>query len=409
MPFSNSRPQTPAATILTVVVIGLLVQASALSFDSHEINHAQSGFRVSATPTTGSVTNPNPYSTVSATPAGKSGVSSTEAKSSRKYLIASFPNMKQVAYCHLPDNVWRPLVVGDVSYPQGLAVDTPNSRLYVADPVEGKIFWYSLEINADGNLVTGAHQYVAVEQYSANWMAINGLGDLYFTGHAVVSPPQSAYDAVFRQDASKIAMGNTLSPMEIYSRSNTGMPNSKVWMPSGLAVDSFNVYWANQELGSTHGTVNKGVRQNTGAVSDMQVKSLSTAQEEVRGMMSTGTTLYYVTTGGVYGVSKTQPTTITEPNDGLVAGPPQADSNAPVFDPKSISWDGDGTAYFTDYTGGFIFSIPAMDLNQHNLTKFVDAPGAFGIVVANFESSSAHAVSSFLWLGLTFFACSRNA
>merc|ERR1719440_1068455 len=128
--------------------------------------------------------------------------------------------------------------------------------------------------------MTGAQQFVAVEGWTVNWMAINGIGDLYFTGHAVVTPPQSAYDSVWRQDAVKIALGNTLSPVEVYTRSNSGNPNPKVWMPSGIAVDSFYIYWGNQELGQTHGSVSKGPRQNIGKVSDTAIRPLSSSVEE---------------------------------------------------------------------------------------------------------------------------------
>lgn len=327
----------------------------------------------------------NPYSQVKSTPAGGAGITVDQAAHSRKFLIASFPNLKQVGYVQLPDNVWRPLVLGKVTSPKGVAVDVPNRRLYVADPPEGKIWWYELFVRANGMLGSTGEQHVAVEGYSVYWMAVNGVGDLYFTGKQIVTPPQSSYDAVFRQDAINIATKNPTRVKEIYTRSNSGNPNPKVWMPSGIAVDSFYIYWGNQELGQTHGSVSKGPRQNIGKVSDTTIRPLSTAVEEVRGIASTGTNLFYVTPQGVYGVQKSQATPIASATEGLVAEPPVTDTNSLGFDPRSVAWDGDGTMYFTEYTSGTVYSLPAENLAIHNLTKFVDAPGVYGVTVMNFD------------------------
>jgi hypothetical protein len=225
-------------------------------------------------------------------------------------------------------------------------------------------------------------------------MTVNSIGDLYFTGKATVTPPESSYDAVYRQDAVKIALGNSQNPKELYSRSTTGNPNSKVWMPSGIAVDSFNIYWGNQELGSTHGSVVAGPRQNVEGIADQTLRALSTSKDEVRGMAATGTAIYYLTPEGVFGVSKTAPTAVTEQYEGLVAGPPSEDTNGAVFDPRSIAWDGDGTVYFSDFTRGAVYSLPALDMGRHTLSKFVDAPGVHGMSVAVFETSSASSLAS---------------
>lgn len=333
-----------------------------------------------------------------ATPAGETGVSNSAAAASRKYLISSFPDMKQVAYTQLPDNVWRPLVLGDVTSPKAVAVDVPNRRLYVADPPVGKIWWYELSIRSNGQLETTGVQNVAVDGYSAYWMTVNGVGDLYFTGKQIVAPPASSYDSIFRQDAINIAVPNPTRVAEIYTRSNTGNPNPKVWMPSGIAVDSFYIYWANQELGTTHGSLCKGPRQNVGKVADMSISALDSSLDEVRGVTATGTNLFYVTTQGVYGASKSNPKS-GDPTEGLVAEPPVEDTNSPPFNPQSISWDGDGSLYFTETSAGLIYSLPAMNLDIHNVTKYVDAPGVYGLAVMNFDiKSNAFSRFPLTWL-----------
>merc|ERR1719386_517540 len=69
---------------------------------------------------------------------------SREVEGSMLYLISSFPNLRQVAYLHLPDNVWRPLVVQHTEAPRAVAVDPLHSKLYVSDPPQNKIFSYTL-------------------------------------------------------------------------------------------------------------------------------------------------------------------------------------------------------------------------------------------------------------------------
>mmetsp|Transcript_17876 Transcript_17876/g.39211 ORF Transcript_17876/g.39211 Transcript_17876/m.39211 type:complete len:403 (-) Transcript_17876:155-1363(-) len=340
----------------------------------------------------------NPYSKVQAIPAGESGVSAKDAQASQLYLVASFPDSMQVAYCKLPDNVWRPLVVGNVSKPTALAIDMPHSRLFVSDEPASKIYWYTLSVRPNGLLQTTGEQHVAVDKVAAHWMAVNGVGDLYFTGKALVDPPKSTYDAVFRHDASQIESGNSYINPEsaVYSRDDTslgaaGGGQPAVWMPSGIAVDSFEVYWGNQELGGLHGSINKGPRKNIG-VTTGAVRSLNMATDEVRGMASTGTNIFYVTPKGVFGQEKSAATVVTDPAAGLIAPPPADDTNGVPFDLKSIAWDGDGTAYLTNYAAGgpsgVIYSIPAVNTLRHDLTKFVDAPGVWGIALMNFEMAS---------------------
>jgi hypothetical protein len=330
------------------------------------------------------------YQVVDATPSGQGSFDATEVVNLGKYLIASFPNLKQVAYCMLPDNVWRPLVIGDVTGPKGVAADQMNKLLFVADPSEGKVYKYRLSKDADGLLQTDGVQQVALDGFAVSWMAVNSLGDLYFTGKAEVESPASSYDAVFRVDASLIASGNKLSPKEIYTRSNSGSPFPNVWLPSGIAVDSFYIYWGNQERGTQHGSVIKGNRMNVlGRSAPSALQQMNAAHDEVRGMTTTGTSVFYLTTGGVYGVPKVQGSTITDPTEGLVAPPPGGGdlNDALNFDPKSIAWDGDTTAYLTDYTAGKVYSIPTTSLRMHNLSLFVDAPGVYGMTFFSYESS----------------------
>lgn len=312
-----------------------------------------------------------------------------------KYIICSFPNQKGIHYLHLPDTYWRPLVIGNLPNPQALAVDALHSRLFVADQTNNNIYWYQLFTSPDGQLETDGTQHVALEGYNAYWMAVNGVGDLYFTGKQTVPAPESSYDAIWRLDANRIAIAD-MSVIEVYSRSNSGQPNPAVWMPSGIAVDSFNIYWGNQEKGKDHGSVVQGSRQNIGKKSDIQLSQLSVALNEVRGMADAGTRIAYVSPSGIYAVEKSRAgDPFTEENDGLIALPPGSDSNG-QFDPRSIAWDGYGTMYLTDMYSGRIYTVPCLDNNQHTLTVFADAPGVFGIALLRYTGLQSRAVRTHL-------------
>ncbi|CAE7870648.1 unnamed protein product, partial [Symbiodinium microadriaticum] len=155
-------------------------------------------------------------------------VSPDALKAGRKYLISSFPALKQVGYTILPDTVWRPLVLGEVQSPTSIAVDPLSSRLYVADPPRGVIWWYQLGTGSNGLLQTVGRQRAAVEGFSAHWLAVNGAGDLYFSGHPLPKAGEnSTVDSVWRLDNEQVVTGDSFNPAEVYTTQNTGQPDSK--------------------------------------------------------------------------------------------------------------------------------------------------------------------------------------
>jgi len=314
----------------------------------------------------------------------------TNNNPSKKYLLSTFPTIKQVGYLHLPDTVWRPLTIGNVSDPRGLAVDPAHQRIFVADVAAAKIYWYSVYMQDDGLLKTDGLQHTAVDGYVAKWMACNGVGDLYFTGSkANDSNPSEPYPSVWRQDGVKITNGDALSPVEVYGRSNTGSPNPMAYSPSGIAVDSFMIYWGNEEKGTENGAVCKGTRQNIGKTSGIVTSALSKAVDEVRGMAVTGEKIFYLSPNGLFSLPKTQTEPITDDSAGLIIQVPMGDK-AGEWDPQSIAYDGDGTLYFTDKGKGIIYSIPEGGNSLYPLTKFVDAPQAYGCQIMSLAGNSAH-------------------
>jgi hypothetical protein len=242
----------------------------------------------------------------------------------------------------------------------------------------------------NGLLQTG-NRRAAVEGYNASWLAVNSQGDLYFTGRRVSSYSTNHNNSVFRQDVANIVAGYSSNPTEVYSRANSGNPNARVWVPSGLAVDSFNIYWGNQDEGTTHGSLVKGPRQNLGsAVSSAgQIMELSTQMDEVRGVANTGTHLFWNTPDGVYGMTKTTASTVTNPNQGLIATSPPGggEVNGRTWSPMSIAYDGDSSVYISDQGLGRLYTMPAASLAPSNMSMFVDAPGIARVAIADFHSA----------------------
>jgi hypothetical protein len=286
--------------------------------------------------------------------------------------------------------------------------------MFVSDPPNRRVLWYQLHRRRDGLLET-AQRRAAVEGYNASWLAVNSLGDLYFTGRQAGENVVSNVDSVFRQDVADIVAGNSMMPTEVYSRANSGNPNARVWVPSGVSVDSFNIYWGNQEGGTTHGSVVRGPRQNLGSVvsSAAAIMELSTQMEEVRGVTQTGTHVFWLAPQGVYGLTKTASSTVISPDEGLIAQPPPGgDDNLPSWNPMAIAYDGDSSVYITDASAagrGMLYTLPALNLAQHNLTRFVEAPGIYHLAILDFQTVYAPDVGAASTVRASYFALGLSA
>lgn len=326
-------------------------------------------------------------------------LSYTVATANTKYLIASFPKLRQVAYTMLPDNVWRPIVIGKVASPEAVAVDSQAQKLYIADPPNYVVWAVGLGSTSNGLLRSVGTPRAVVEGFSAHWLAVDSTGDLYFSGHAkpvngTSTANTTSTDSVWRLDADQILTGDTFNPTEVYSSANTGEPAAKIYQLGSVAVDDFYIYWGNQAGGKQHGAVCKATRTNVGfSSSQMTIGVIESALDEVRGITTSGTELFWLAPEGVYGKSKSSMTELTDVSEGLLAPPPSSS-----WSPMSIVWDGNTLVYMSDPGSGNIYTLPASSTLKGNVSHFGIAPGVQGLAllltVTQSSSSSSQVMGS---------------
>jgi hypothetical protein len=303
-----------------------------------------------------------------------------DATTSTKYLILSVPKDRQVGYFKVPETVFHLLIVGGdqgPASPKAIAVDQENNRLFVADVPTQKIYWYQLIVLPDGKLVTDGRQHVAVESVEPKWLAVDGVGNLYFSGKMIVPPPHQSQEGIYKHDAIALATGVAINSKELWMKSNSGAPNPRVWAPTGLATDNFHLFWANGVDGKVHGSLVKAAVEPPDVQPELSVQPVADNSDEVRGVVLTPTSVFYTTGDGIFGVSKSKVgAACAEQTCALV-------SNA-LTSSQGMVWDGDGTVYVAeaDVEKGGIYSFPANGpLGSHHLSKYMDAAGVYDLEV----------------------------
>jgi len=281
-----------------------------------------------------------------------------------QFLVMTLPTLRQVAYIKLPDPTLRVLVLSGLVAPKSLAVDTKMYRLYVTDSAQQKVFWYQLSIIGD-KLIQNGQQHIALEGVETNNIAVDGAGNMYFTGKQLVLPPQSPVPGVWRNSNMALYTGATKVPSVVYTGANTGSP-AKYVAASGVATDNLNVYWGNAQQGQTAGTI---VKAPAGGGTPV---ALSLEEDSARAIAITPVSVFYTTNEGVHGVAKSKIDSSCSENSCVKV-------SAEVQDPQGIVWDGDGTVYVADAAQGKIFSFPAGSLEEHKLTEVCSATRVHGL------------------------------
>lgn len=324
----------------------------------------------------------------------------SQANEPIKYLLVSIPGERQIGYFQLPDvGVYNILLVGGgatgPASPETICVDQTNARLFVTDTPTQKIYWYQLIQLPDGKLITDGRTQVAVESVEAKWLAVDGVGNLYYTGKQVVLPGMPGGDSsegVFKHDTIAIATNDALPRPAIWSNSNSGSPHAGVEAPSGITTDNFHLFWGNSAGAKTHGAVVKAPIGPPEVNPSGSVQPIADNSDEVRGVVLTPTALFYASADGIFGIPK------SKTNAGC--GEAQCQLLAKGHKPIALVWDGDGTVYFSDSDAppdGAIYSFPANGpLAAHALTKLVDVNGIYGIDMFEVAAPEEKGIGGFL-------------
>lgn len=318
-----------------------------------------------------------------------------------KYLLVSIPGERQIGYFTLPDTgVYNILLVGGgggPASPSTICVDQTNSRLFVADIPTQKIYWYQLIQLPDGKLITDGRQQVAVESVEAKWLAVDGVGNLYYTGKQVVLPGTpgagDSSEAIFKHDTIALATNDALSRAPVWTNANTGSPNARVGSaPSGITTDNFDLFWANGEKGKEHGAVVKAPISPPEVSPGSSVQALADNTDEVRGVVLTPTSIFYASADGIFGIPKSKETAACGDSSCMLL--------AKGVKPTGLVWDGDGTVYFSDpgaTPNGAVFTFPSNGpLAKHKIERLVDVNGIYGIDMFEVEPPPKYGVSGFL-------------
>lgn len=259
----------------------------------------------------------------------------------------------------------KPLTLpGTAKKPMGVAADNARMVVYIADPGSAAIIAVPVMINEaeNGKLVTGDVKTV-VSGCGAHWVAVDGKGNLFYSeaeSNELKSIPGVALEKLLQNQPV------TIKPVSLYSAAGTPAVQA-VQKPQGIAVDNFNLYWANGESGYDVGSVLQGYETPPDIDKEKLVKLLSQNANEVFGLCISSMHLFY--TGGslVYGMRRSGGTAATI-SDKLEA-------------PRGCTWDGDGTIYVADKDGNgvFAFAGDTPSLSPRGLVKALEVTDPYGL------------------------------
>jgi len=277
------------------------------------------------------------------------------------YLLISTPRSGKIQYVKLPANgdlsgvTPSTLIDTGLKHPQGLAIDHKRKRLFVADPDVQKIYAYQIKESGD-SLSTDGRQTVVSENAESRWVAVDGLGNVFFSDE-----PKSK---ILKITMARMVRGNT-EPEVIYAGSNLTQVNH----PGGVAVDNFHVFWSNKRYGTKAGTVVKGseVISSTGALEDNIAILASNSPKSYGVCLALNNVFFTDSDKRIYGVKKT--------------GGAVSEVSSVLKKPRGCVWDGDGSVFVADREQNAVFSFPG---NMHRIThadvtKVLDIEDAFGL------------------------------
>eukprot|EP00392_Amoebophrya_sp_AT5.2_P005724 g5734.t1 len=225
--------------------------------------------------------------------------------------------------------------------PHGMCVDVPRNRLFVTDPgaTSRKIFYYELEVaNGDQlSLKSGAGKTAALE-VAAKWCAVDHVGNLYFT----TSDAATNLFKLHKVPASALTgdgVSSAAAAEVLYSNADT----PELSAPAGIVSDNYHLYWANEVLGRTKGSIGRAPVGNFHAGANLQLAANS---DSVRGVCQVGSHIYFTEQAqNLHAVHKQNGGVITEIATTLVQ-------------PRGCAWDGGGSLYIADRQANAVYEVP---------------------------------------------------
>jgi len=305
------------------------------------------------------------------------------SRSPGRFLLVSTPRSAKIGYARIlgggHHSPVETLISSGLIHPQGLAIDAKRSQLLVADPDARRIFAYHLHTK-NGRLLAD-EPTVAAEDVEARWVAVDGLGNMFFSDEP-------------RNQILKVSYAQALRGEKHAEVVYDGVSLSAVNAPGGIAVDTFYTYWVNKHIGSEVGSVARGSESPDASNAAAFVQTLASNSEKSYGVCVTLDNVYYTQPSTeIFGVKK--------------SGGAHSLVSDKLTNPRGCAWDGEGTVYVADRGANAIYSFAGnmKDLREAEMTKAVDFEDAFGLAVF---SGSKH-----LWPGaallLAYAACAVGA
>jgi len=298
-----------------------------------------------------------------------------------KYLLISIPSMGKISYVSIDSegnaSKLQTLIDTGLNMPQGVAINNVLKTLYVADPDSKVIYRYRLIFSENGSLMQDGSRKVIVENIEARWVAVDGMGNLFFT------------------DESKNTI-NKVSQKELFLTKPTvevlydGNYQKSVSIPGGIAADNFFLFWSNKVSGNLVGSLVRAEESPDGINSKTASIALAKNGHKIYGVCLSQNNVFYTDhTAYVYGVKKSGGS-VTVANDQFVK-------------PRGCAWDGDGTVFVADNLANAVYSFPgnAHLLSTVHRTKVIDCEDAFGLAVISNSASRPFMVLLSLMLMLS--------
>jgi len=171
--------------------------------------------------------------------------------------------------------------------------------------------------------------------------------------------------------AASIPDVSLISPMSEYALAlYQGPDNAHVGTPAGVAADSVQVYWANQDGGLKKGTIGTGAAnpEKSDSIS-LQSGALTTKTDKAFGVVTTASSVIFSDGGyGVYGVPKFGGGNATTMNEGFIIS-------------RDMAWDGEGTVFVADQGASMVYAMPSRVAENQPLFPVVGMNDVFGVAL----------------------------